>query len=229
MVQCRHSGICCFSVEYRIAVACDKNGMLIMCVLIHTCVSTGGRRVRKPTMEKSVNEWEGADRVAGAVVAEDMASVHLSISKHSQLSSLFTGGEVNPFFFSPPAPLPLSFSLPQLLLQTHLSSCHLSFYTSLSHFAVFFQKSLVCFSPLPLYPSPHYPLLPLLLSMEQRIQQQNKAAWSIAHRLIKQGQNSAAFRATLTSGYQAELEWRGGEKSPEERGKDKNTMSNHVY
>lgn len=175
-------------------------------------------------MEKSVNEWEGADRVAGAVVAEDMASVHLSISKHSQLSSLFTGGEVNPFFFSPPAPLPLSFSLPQLLLQAHLSSCHLSFYTSLSRFAVFFQESLVCFSP-----SPHDPLLPLLLSMEQRIQQQNKAAWSIAHRLIKQGQNSAAFWTTLTSGYQAELEWRGGGESPEKRGKDKNTKSNDVY
>lgn len=134
MVQCRHPGICCFSVESRTAVACDKNGTLITCVLIHTCVSTGGRRARKPTMEKSVNEWEGADRVAGAVVAEDMASVHLSISKHSQLSSLFTGGEVNPFFFSPPAPLPLSLSLPQLLLQTHLSSCHLSFYTSLFFF-----------------------------------------------------------------------------------------------
>lgn len=204
-----HPGIWWFSVESRIAVACDKNATLIMCVLIHTRASTGGRRARKPTMEKSVNEWEGADRVAGAVVAEDMASVHLSISKHSQLSSLFTGGEVNPFFFSPPAPLPLSLALPQLLLQTHLSSCHLSFYTSLSHFAVFFPRSLWrVFPPLPLYPSPHYPLLPLLLSMEQRIQQQNKAAWSITRRLIKQGQNSTAFRTTLTSGYQAELEWR---------------------
>lgn len=77
----------------------------------HARVSTGGRRAWKPTMEKSVNEWEGADRVAGAVVAEDMASVHLSISKHSQLSSLFTGGEVNPFFSSP-APLPRSPSAP---------------------------------------------------------------------------------------------------------------------
>lgn len=127
-----------FQRRVQYCLACDKNGTLITRVLIHTCVSPGGRRARKPTM-KSVNEWEGADRVAGAVVAEDMASVHLSISKHSQLSSLFTGGEVNPFFFSPPAPLSLSFSLPQLVLQTHLSSCHLSFYTSLSHFTVFFQ------------------------------------------------------------------------------------------
>lgn len=82
-----------------------------MCVLIHARVSTGGGRARKPTMEKSVNEWEGADRVAGAVVAEDMASVHLSISKHSRLSSLFTGGEVNPFFFlssCTPSSFPLS-------------------------------------------------------------------------------------------------------------------------
>ena len=41
---------------------------------------------------KSVNEWEGAGRLAGAVLVEDIASVHLSISKHSQLSFLSTGG-----------------------------------------------------------------------------------------------------------------------------------------
>lgn len=50
---------------------------------------------------------------------------------------------------------------------------------------------------LSLHSSPHYPLLPLLLSMEQPIQQQNKAASSITRWLIKQEQNSAAFRPTL--------------------------------
>lgn len=41
----------------------------------------------------------GPGRLAGAVLEEDMASVHLSISKHSQLSCLSTGGEVISSFF----------------------------------------------------------------------------------------------------------------------------------
>lgn len=153
-----------------------------------------------------------------------LLSTSAFLNTHGYLPSSLEERSIH-FSFSPPAPLPFSLSLPQLLLQTHLSSCHLSFYTSLSHFAVFSPPRVSgVFFPLPLHPSPHYPLLPLLLSMERRIQQQNKAAWSITRRLIKQGQNSTAFRTTLTSGYQAELEWRGGGESPEERGKDKNTM-----
>lgn len=81
---------------------------------------------------KSVNEWEGAGRPAGAVLVEDMAFVHLSISKHSQLSSLSTGREVTPFFFSPLHHRPLSsphFCFPLLLqplLLSHLSTPHRS-------------------------------------------------------------------------------------------------------
>lgn len=64
------------------------------------------------------------------------------------------------------------------------------------------------------------PLLTIhsFLSMEQPIQQQNKAARSITRWLIKQDQNSAAVRLALQkSGYGEALEWRGWEeRKPEE-------------
>lgn len=98
---------------------------------------------------KSVKEWEGAGWVAGAVVVADMASVHLSISKHSQLSPLSTGGEVIPFFFSPPASpssFPLSFLPSRLSRLIYLVPTSPFILHSLI-FQYFFppQKSLVCY------------------------------------------------------------------------------------
>lgn len=78
-----------------------------MCMHKHKHRSTGREDTHKHTNahnRKSVNEWEGAGRLAGAVLEEDMASVHLSISEHSQLSSLSTGGEVISFLFFSSAP-----------------------------------------------------------------------------------------------------------------------------
>lgn len=133
-------------------------------VYAHTHANTHNR--------KSVNEWEGAGRLAGAVLVEDMASVHLSISKHSQLSSLSTGGEVSPFF-SFLACITVLLSSPHfcssLFLPSHLSTTpplpfihssplgfHLSaFFFSAPAFSRFFL--------FPLHPSPHHPFLPRLL------------------------------------------------------------------
>lgn len=47
-----------------------------------------------------------------------------------------------------------------------------------------------------------------MLSVEQPIQQQNKAAYSITHWLIKQDQNSAALRSTQHD-HDTGLHWRG--------------------
>lgn len=116
----------------------------------HVCVD-GQEASENAHNRKSVNEWEGAGRVAGAVAVEDMASVHLSISKHSQLSPLSTGGEVIPFFFSPASPssFPLSlisapaFSRLIYLVPTSPFIVH----SLIFQFFFFFQESLVCFFP----------------------------------------------------------------------------------
>lgn len=116
-------------------------------VYAHTHANTHNR--------KSVNEWEGAGRLAGAVLVEDMASVHLSISKHSQLSSLSTGGEVSPFF-SFLACITVLLSSPHfcssLFLPSHLSTTPpLPFIHSSPlgfHLSAFFFRS----SILPLFP-----------------------------------------------------------------------------
>lgn len=113
------------------------------------------------------------------------------------------------FFLSPPAS-PLSLISAQPSLQTHLSRSHLSLYTSLTHFPVFFFPGVsgVLFS-LSLHSSLSTPFL-FLLSMEQPIQQQNKAACSITRWLIKQDQNPAAVRPALQNQDTREaLEWRG--------------------
>lgn len=121
---------------------------------MYTLTSMGRRDTHKRTKthnRKSVNEWEGAGRLAGAVLVEDMASVHLSISKHSQLSSLSTGREVIPFFFSSLQHRPLSSPhfcftlLLQPFLPSHLSTPHLFFHIlpplSFYLFVPFFQHS----------------------------------------------------------------------------------------
>lgn len=156
----------------------------------------------------------GGRQTRRSVLVKDMASVHLSISKHSQLSSLSTRGEVIPFFLFSSASLsslPLLISAFPLLLQPFLPFiCHppLHLYTSLP-LSLFFASippspfpqshSTLVLAP-PSFPSP-------MLSMEQPIQQQNKAAYSITRWLIKQDQNSAALRSTRQH-YDTVLHWR---------------------
>lgn len=155
---------------------------------------------------------------------EDMASVHLSISKHSQLSSLSTGREVIPFFFSSLQHRPLSSPhfcftlLLQPFLQSHLSTPHLSFhilpplafiffffspFPTFSCFSFFHSTLLLAIPSFLLCSSPSP-----VLSVEQPIQQQNKAAYSITHWLIKQDQNSASLRSTQQH-HDTGLHWRG--------------------
>lgn len=110
--------------------------------------------------------------------------------------------------------LPLISAQPSLL--THLSSSHLSLYTSLAHFPFFFfQESLVCyfhFHSTLLLTIPSF----LFYSMEQPIQQQNKAAASVTRWLIKQDQNSAAFGPTLQHQDTGEC-WDGEVEEPHQR------------
>lgn len=106
----------------------NKNVTLTICITAHTHTNiyTGTNTDNR----KSVSEWEGVGRLAGAVLVEDMASVHLSISKHSQLSSLSTGGEVISFFFSPlhRRSFLISASVIYLLPTSHFISLLLSFF-----------------------------------------------------------------------------------------------------
>lgn len=70
-----------------------------------------------PTIESRSVNGRGTGRLAGAVLVEGMASVHLSIFEHSQLSSLSTG-QVIPCFLYPLPPFcsRLFFNLIYLLL-----------------------------------------------------------------------------------------------------------------
>lgn len=141
---------------------------------------------------------------------EDMASVHLSISKHSQLSSLSTGGEVISFLPLHHRPLlisafPFCSSLFSRLIYLLPTSAFIPFPFS---FYLFFS------SILPLFLS-HFTLLLSIpssaspaLSVEQPIQQQNKAAHSITHWLIKQDQNAAALTSTQHH-HDTGQHWRG--------------------
>lgn len=120
---------------------------------------------------------KGADR---SVPVGDMASVHLSISKHSQLSSLSTGGEVIPFFPSlllciallsasphhtPPRTHHLFLLLLRPFLPFHLTATLLYLlYTPLLFVSVFFPAFPHLFFHLPIptppyfsSPSPHLP------------------------------------------------------------------------
>lgn len=149
---------------------------------------------------KSVSEWEGAGRLAGAVLVEDMASVHLSISKHSQLSSLSTDGEVISLVFSSLRYGPFLISAfpfcPSLLARLIYLPGNLSFHILPPLLFISPPSVLLlflCHSALLLaVPSTKSPERPVELA----IQRENKAADSIARWLIKQNQNPAALRST---------------------------------
>lgn len=108
-----------------------------------------------------------------------MASVHLSSSKHWHLSQPSTVGEVIAFRCSPRRRrLPLD----SILLEIFSPFAHLS--TPRFSCLLFFFLSHLTF---------HAHRRCRVLSVEQPIQQLNKAAYSITRRLIKQDQNAAAL------------------------------------
>lgn len=118
-----------------------------------------------------------------------MASVHLSISKYSVIFLLKRRGGL---FFLPMHHRTLHISAFPFLLQpflpSHSSTPHLSFYI--------IPPAFLLFRPSPLHPPPptlHRSSSSPALSVERPIQQQNKAAHSIARSLIKQDQNAAAL------------------------------------
>ncbi len=122
-----------------------------------------------------------------------VSTAHCSVIYY--LSSLLSSSLLSP---SAPAFSPASFIYsPPLLSYTSPLAFYLLF---------FFQHS-------PAFPFSTTPLLPLLLlvvsrlSVEQPIQQQNKAAYSITHWLIKHDQNSAALRSTQQH-HDTGLHWR---------------------
>lgn len=143
MVQCRHSGICCFGIKSRVALDRDKNGMLIMCTLIHARASTGGSQAQMPTIESRSMNGRGQVLWWWQIW---LLSTSAFLNTRSYLPSPLEERSFL-FYLSPPlspSSFPLSLFSAQPSLQTHLSSSHLSLYTSLAHFPVFFfQESLV--------------------------------------------------------------------------------------
>lgn len=183
--------------------------------------STGRGLANKPTNShnrKSVNEWEGAGRRAGLCWWKIwLLSTSAFLNTRSYLAS---PPEERSFLFSfllcitlfspsphlrfpPPAPAfsPISFIChPPLLLYTSLPLSFFFFASIPPSFFFFPQSHSTLLLAPPSFPSP-------MLSMEQPIQQQNKAAYSITRWLIKQDQNSAALRSTRQH-YDTVLHWR---------------------
>lgn len=125
-------------------------------------------------------------------------------------------------------PLPLSL-FPSL--QTHLSSSHLSLYTSLAHFPVFFSSSLWCviftFTPLFSSLSP-----PSSFTLNGTAHSAAKQSCLEHHTLANQAgaEFSSLQTHSATSGYGEELEWRSGGASPEKKPEeDKYSKSNNAY
>lgn len=122
-----------------------------------------------------------------------MASVHLSISKHTVIFRLHR--RRGPFFL-PLHGRPLTISAPAFSLVSFIYSPPLLLYRSPLAFIFSFSSILLLFLfhsiPSFLHCSSSSPAL----SVEQPIQQQNKAAHSITHWLIKQDQNAAALTST---------------------------------
>lgn len=181
--------------------------------------STGRGLANKPTNShnrKSVNEWEGAGRRAGLCWWKIwLLSTSAFLNTHSYLPSPPEERSFL-FFFSPLHHPPLSLSSSPLSPSCSSLFSHFIYLPPSSPFIhfppfifIFCQHSPIFFSlqshstlllAPPSSPSP-------MLSMEQPIQQQNKAAYSITRWLIKQDQNSAALRSTRQH-YDTVLHWR---------------------
>lgn len=154
VVQCRDSGIChIWAQNLSLLMGGNKNGTATVWII--TCIQRythfhGQKDTHKHTNthnRKSVSEWEEAGRLAGAVLVEDMASVHLSISKHSVIFPLHRRrGHFFILFSSASHSFPhFCFSpLLQPSLLTHLSTPHLSF-TSFPH-SLYLFSAFSCFS-----------------------------------------------------------------------------------
>lgn len=197
------------------------------CACIHRQEASANAHNRK-----SVSEWEGGQAEEQVLWWRQiwLLSTSAFLNTRSYLPSPL---EERSFLFSflllPVLHLSLALISAQPSLQTHLSRSHLSLYTSLifQFFFFFCQESLACYFHFHSALLLTIPSFLFLLSMEQPIQQQNKAAWSITRWLIKQDQNSAAVRPTLQN-QDTGKRWSGEveEKKPEE---DKYSKSNDAY
>lgn len=203
-------------------------------VHVDTCAraSTGMRQAQMPTIEsRSMNGRGQAEEQVLWWWQIWLLSTSAFLNTRSYLASPL---EERSLLFSilllPPLhpSLPLISAQPSLL--THLSSSHLSLYTSLAHFPFFFPGvSGVLFS-LSLHSSPHYPLLPLLLNGTAH--SATKQSCRERHTLANQaGSELGSLRThSATSGYGGVLGWRGGGASPEKKPeKDKYSKSNDAY
>lgn len=179
----------------------------------------------------------GGRQTRRSVLVKDMASVHLSISKHSQLSCLSTGGEVIPFFLfssASPSSLPLLISASPLLLQPflpfHLSATLLSFYTLPSLYLYFFcQHSPIFFPPIPLHPSPRSPLLPISHALNGTAHSATKQSCLQHHTLANQARpefSSSQIHST-TLWYCAALEGRRGREGGEAAWRSQRRLNIH--
>lgn len=185
----------------------NKNGTATVWII--TCIQRythfhGQKDTHKRTNthnRKSVSEWEEAGRLAGAVLVEDMASVHLSISKHSVIFPL-TGEVVISLFFSLCITILSSFLLfpfaPAFSPDSFIYSPPLFLHPSLIAF-IFFQHFPAF--PFPLHPSPLHPLLPLLLvvccALSGAVHSATKQSCLQHHTQANQAkQNAAALRST---------------------------------
>lgn len=164
-----------------------------------------------------------------------MASVHLSISKHSQLSPLSTGGEVIPFLlFSSSVPFlfpSLSF-LPSLLSRLIYLVPTSPFILHSLIFQFFSSRSLwwIIFTFSPLFPSLSPPSS---FTLNGTAHSATKQSCLEHHTLPNQAgpEFSSLQTHSATSGYGEVLEWSGGggaspERKPEE---DKYSKSNDAY
>lgn len=155
-----------------------------------------------------------------------MASVHLSISKHSQLSCLSTRGEVIPFFLFPsasPSSLALLISAFPLLLQPflpfHLSATLLSFYTLPSLYLYFLPAFPHLFFPNPTPPFSSHPPPSHLPCSQWNSPFSNKQSCLQHHMLANQARpefSSPQIHLT-TLWYCAALEGRGFSHEEDER------------
>lgn len=210
MVQCRRSGICCLSIESRVAVDRHKNGMLIMCTLTCARASTGRRQARVPTIESRSVNGRGGQAEEQVLWWRQiwLLSTSAFLNTRSYLPSPLEKRSFLFFFLLLPLPS-LSFlpSLPSRLIYLVPTSPFILHSLIFQFF--FFQESLVCYFHF--HSTPHYPLLPLF-TLNGTAHSATKQSCLEHHTLANQAGPEFSSRQTRSakSGYGEALEWRGG-------------------